>query len=747
MGDESMGAVSVNAVGGGVDWSSEVPSVPEWYVSDAEAEGVSFPDGVGGGDRSGADAGGGSAAGGGVPVIGPAFLASVVASWESAAEVLGGVQTFGMGDADRRALLVRVEVVQRMLFSYGHTWIADLIGGGGLDGMWGSTPEALAVLLGISRDAAGQRVLLAKEFGERTSLTGERLEPLSADTSRAGEDGVIGEEHQQIVRKFFRRLGGKVDVETRERAEAQLAQLARELGPDHFKAAAGRLYDVLDPDGEDESPERVADRCYVRLEEQGPDGLSKVRMVVDAEFRAYLEAVLAKWAKPGQCNSADLSPVVDDPDVPGDPDSTGDLDAPGDSGAADDPDADTETGTGDAEVLDGPNAEHDSTGSGGDDGSTGSDGDGTDSAGTDEGLFEPGVDDSDTPAAGNASTDTAAADRTAADGAATDKTAPDKAAEERAGRDRRGRGRRQHDAVKMVFRQMLASGQMGRHRGLPVTAVVSMSWKDLEAGTGHAVTATGSLVKMRDAIRMASHAHHYLVLFDEQERPLQLRRTKRIASEDQRIVLIAADRGCSFPGCTRPATWSQVHHVKEWAAGGNTDIEDLTFGCDQHHRLVGPGNNDWATTKAGANHPYPGRTLWHAPASIDPSRRGRVNHFHHPNEYIYPCPEVPLPDMPAPDSPASGVPVSEADTRATCQPETVQPETLQSATCQPETVQPETLQSDPVQPELFDDIRDDQATRSDAGTPVGQPATGVSGGRGSAGGPNSVGEEADPPAA
>ncbi|WP_371829486.1 hypothetical protein [Rhodococcoides yunnanense] len=50
---------------------------------------------------------------------------------------------------------------------------------------------------------------------------------------------------------------------------------------------------------------------------------------------------------------------------------------------------------------------------------------------------------------------------------------------------------------------------------------------------------------------------------------------------------------------------------------------------------MGSGDGQWATTKAGPGHEYPGRTLWHAPVSVDPSRRGRVNHFHHPNEYIY----------------------------------------------------------------------------------------------------------------
>ncbi|SNS63235.1 HNH endonuclease signature motif containing protein [Rhodococcoides kyotonense] len=652
------------------DWPTA--SVPEWYVSRAEADEAEFPTVFSKVDGVQEDSGSRSTPGpgDGVPAIKAARLASVVESLESNAELLGRIQTFGLDNADRRALLVRVESVQRMLFAYSHTWIADLINEHGLDDIWGSTPEALSVLLRISGARAGQRILLAKEFGERTSLTGERLEPLSANTLRAAEDGVIDEEHQQTIRKFFRRLGDKLDIETRERAEQQLAQLARELGPDHFKAAAARLYDLIDPDGEDESPERVADRCYVRLGEQGPDGLSKGTMVIDAEFRAYLEAVLSKWAKPGQLNSADSPPVVDAPDG----DTTLAEDGAGaDAGADDGDDGDGEDGV--ASDTEGPDgsagpdgltgAEADSAGSKADTGSSDSTGGGDRRGGEDPGLFEPPAGD-------------AGAGAGAEDGGDEARAAAQSADEDRASKDRRGRGRRQHDAMKMVFRQMLASGQLGQHRGLPVTAVVSMSLKDLESASGHAVTATGSLVKMRDAIRMASHAHHYLVIFDNDGRPLHLGRTKRLASVDQRIVLIAADRGCSFPGCTRPATWSQVHHVNEWVAGGNTDIEDLTFGCDQHHRLVGPSENQWATTKAGSDHQYPGRTLWHAPVTLDPLRRGLVNHFHHPGEYIYPAPEVPLPDLNLPDSNTSVT--LQPDTSVTLQPDTLDHSTLDHST-------------------------------------------------------------------
>lgn len=481
---------------------------------------------------------------------------------ERGVEEVGRMQTAGLDNADRRALLVRMEVVRHKLFAYSHTWIADLVDQRGLDDIYGSVPEALSVLLRSSGSRAGQRIRLAMEFGERTSITGERLEPLSPNTLRGAEDGLINEEHQQIIRKFFWRLGSKVDIETREKAEAQLAELARQLSPDHLKAAASRLYDLIDPDGDDEDPARVADRCYVQFDEQGADGLSRGKMVVDSELRAYIEAVFDKWAKPGQANPADPPPVVDPPD-----DADSGDDRPDQSSVPTDA--------------------------------------------TDDGQ----------PAEGEPVDEEAAA---------------------RARRDHRGKGRRQHDAMKMVFRQMLASGKLGMHRGLPVTAVLTMSVKDLEAASGHAVTATGSLVGMRDAIRMASHAYQCLVIFDNDERPLQLRRAKRLASPDQRIVLIAADRGCSFPGCTRPATWSQVHHIEEWAAGGNTDIEDLTFGCDRHHPLVGPKDTDWATTKAGPDHPYPGRTLWHSPTTLDPLRRGLLNHYHHPDEYIQPIPELPL---------------------------------------------------------------------------------------------------------
>ncbi|MCV7228354.1 hypothetical protein H7J73_20280, partial [Mycolicibacterium komossense] len=68
---------------------------------------------------------------------------------------------------------------------------------------------------------------------------------------------------------------------------------------------------------------------------------------------------------------------------------------------------------------------------------------------------------------------------------------------------------------------------------------------------------------------------------------LDLGRSKRIASADQRIVLHAKDRGCTFPGCTVPGFLTEVHHAEcDWADDGHTNINDLTLACGPHNRLV-----------------------------------------------------------------------------------------------------------------------------------------------------------------
>ena len=129
---------------------------------------------------------------------------------------------------------------------------------------------------------------------------------------------------------------------------------------------------------------------------------------------------------------------------------------------------------------------------------------------------------------------------------------------------------------------------------------------------------------MSDLIRMASHAHHYLALFDN-GKALALYHAKRLASPAQRIMLYAKDRGCTKPGCDAPAYHSQVHHVRGWTTTRRTDINDLTLACGPDNRLAEKG---WTTRKNAK-----GDTEWIPPPHLD-NGQPRTNPCHHPERFL-----------------------------------------------------------------------------------------------------------------
>jgi len=61
----------------------------------------------------------------------------------------------------------------------------------------------------------------------------------------------------------------------------------------------------------------------------------------------------------------------------------------------------------------------------------------------------------------------------------------------------------------------------------------------------------------------------------------------RLASAAQRIGLVLRDRHCTYPGCTRPPTWSlHAHHKLSFRLGGPTVVKNLSLLCSEHHTLT-----------------------------------------------------------------------------------------------------------------------------------------------------------------
>jgi hypothetical protein len=206
--------------------------------------------------------------------------------------------------------------------------------------------------------------------------------------------------------------------------------------------------------------------------------------------------------------------------------------------------------------------------------------------------------------------------------------------------DRTGAQRR-HDGIKLGLKMGIASGQMGSHRGHPVTVVVRTTLAELNQAA-HAVnnpdipmpppahTGGDTALPMRDLIRMAADSIHYIAVFDEHtERPLYLGRQTRIANTDQRIICYARDGGCTQPNCLEPGYHSEVHHSPDWTPDGATDADKLFFACGPSHKLVTDGHFQTVVTDTG-------RLAW-----TDGSAPPTINHAHHPEELLRNDPDPP----------------------------------------------------------------------------------------------------------
>ena len=202
--------------------------------------------------------------------------------------------------------------------------------------------------------------------------------------------------------------------------------------------------------------------------------------------------------------------------------------------------------------------------------------------------------------------------------------------------DHRSLAQRQHDALLAVGRIALMSGELGQLNGLPVSVIIRTTLQDLESRAGIGVTGGGTRIPIKDVIRMAGHANHYLAVFDKATgSALDLFRARRVASPAQRIMLISRDGGCTKPCCTVGAYGSQVHHVTtDWAQGGLTNINDLGLACPPDNRAVTDGG--WSTAMNGRH-----EVEWTPPPTLDTGQT-RINTHHRPEMLLRP------PDEPEP---------------------------------------------------------------------------------------------------
>jgi 5-methylcytosine-specific restriction protein A len=76
------------------------------------------------------------------------------------------------------------------------------------------------------------------------------------------------------------------------------------------------------------------------------------------------------------------------------------------------------------------------------------------------------------------------------------------------------------------------------------------------------------------------------IVLNGKGQPLDVGRATRTIPDGLRRAVAARDRGCAHPGCGRPASWCEVHHLIPWEHGGATKLSNLAMLCKVHHRQI-----------------------------------------------------------------------------------------------------------------------------------------------------------------
>lgn len=207
-------------------------------------------------------------------------------------------------------------------------------------------------------------------------------------------------------------------------------------------------------------------------------------------------------------------------------------------------------------------------------------------------------------AGGEVSAETAAGDNVAGDNVADD----------------RFPGQRRADALVQVCRLVLAGGRLPTHGGQRPQVMVTMPFEPWRA---EAVGRLGDGQRVSPATlrRIACDADLIPVVLGGEGQVLDVGRSRRLFPAPLRRALVARDVGCAFPGCDRPASWCEAHHIVPWSSGGVTSVDSGVLLCRRHHRLIHEG--DWLVRLGADRMPE-----FIPPSYVDPERAPRRNPYH-----------------------------------------------------------------------------------------------------------------------
>ena len=155
---------------------------------------------------------------------------------------------------------------------------------------------------------------------------------------------------------------------------------------------------------------------------------------------------------------------------------------------------------------------------------------------------------------------------------------------------------RRADALEHIVQRFLAGGESGSSAGGSgssagahelVVHIAHDALRDVPESTG-ASFEHGGAVAVETARRLGCDGALVGVVKGAKGEPLAVGRRTRAVPPAIKRALRVRDGGCRFPGCGR-SRYVHAHHIKHWADGGETSLDNLVTLCTQHHRKVHEG--------------------------------------------------------------------------------------------------------------------------------------------------------------
>jgi hypothetical protein len=156
----------------------------------------------------------------------------------------------------------------------------------------------------------------------------------------------------------------------------------------------------------------------------------------------------------------------------------------------------------------------------------------------------------------------------------------------REGRDPRDHGTRSWDALVQACQRLQDAEVLPTDHGIKPRLTITLDYDALEQGVGNGTLDTGQTLSGAAVRKLACDAELIPAVLGSRGEILDLGQARRLVTAAIWVALVLRDRHCTFPGCHRPPIACDAHHIRHWADGGPTSLDNLALLCRTHHTIL-----------------------------------------------------------------------------------------------------------------------------------------------------------------